>query len=229
MVEDICAKLRGLVREKLRDAFDRDLEELLRSRQRELWVLGVDSAHRRLVDVCGTIGTERMIAINSKGFWDCDAGFRADAHKDIPTGGQKVDVFLLNTAHFEKSDSFLAPLVVHELAHYLEHIGDAPNPSEADKANAGALMACLRTNIRKIHTTTWAEHLAVGARRMVVKGKSAKKRYASSWMLRCRLMIATGAFLLRSDLSPSFGRDLAGCTPAADSNLLRGSARSARD
>jgi hypothetical protein len=67
MAEDICAKLRGLVGEKLRDAFDADLEELLRSRRRELWILGIDSKQERLVDVCGTIGTDRMIAINSRG------------------------------------------------------------------------------------------------------------------------------------------------------------------
>jgi hypothetical protein len=175
MAEDACARLRNCLKEKFREAFDKDLDATLKSRQRDLWILGVDTKRRCLIDVCGTIDAQQLAAINSKGFWDTDAGFKADAHKHIPTGGKEVDVFLLNTDHFESPDSFLGPLVVHELAHYLEQIGETPNASDADRANAGAVLVCLKNNVRAIHTPIWAQHLAIGARRMVVEGRTPHK------------------------------------------------------
>jgi len=175
MTEDVCAKLRESLRKNLRDAFDKDLDEMLRLRRRELWILGADNKQQRFTDVCGTIGAQQMAAINSRGYKDTDAGFRADAHNYVPTNGKEVDVFILNTEHFDKPDSFLDPLVVHEQAHYLEHIGEMPNASEADKANAGAVLVSLEKDVRALHTTNWAQHLAVGARRMVATGKTTHK------------------------------------------------------
>lgn len=172
MCVDICQKLKGHLRENLRDAFDLDLDEFLRSRERELWILGVDSKKGRMIDVCRTIGEQQMAIINSQGFWDTDAGFRADAHRFFPTSGREVDVFLLNTEHFQKPEAFLDPLIVHELAHYLEHTGIRSDASEADKSNAAAVMVCLKNEVRAIHTPAWSQHLAVGARRMVKKGKT---------------------------------------------------------
>jgi hypothetical protein len=150
MAEDICAKLQELLMEKFRK------------------LLTKISSKR-----CDLEGANYgLIAINSKGFKDCDAGFKADAHHDIPTEGKEVDVFLLNTEHFEKPDSFVGPLVVHELGHYLEQIGETRDPSQADKANAGAVLVGLKNNIRAIHTPIWAQHLVMGARRMVANGKT---------------------------------------------------------
>jgi hypothetical protein len=132
---------------------DKDLDHTLGVRGRELWIIGIDPQQQRLTDVCGTIGTRQMNTINARGFRNNDAGFRADAHKEFSTNGKEVDVFLLNTAHFDKSDDFLVPLVIHELAHYLEQRGEAAHPSEQDRANAGAVLVSLTTAVRRLHTS----------------------------------------------------------------------------
>jgi hypothetical protein len=135
-----CKKLRAMLREQFKLGFEQDLTV----RGRELWITGIDPTQRRLTDVCGTIGVKTLIAVNDKGYSDTDAGFLADGHKSIPTEGKEVDVFLLNHEHFEKSDDFLVPLIVHELSHYLDQIGEKPIPSERDKQNAAALMISLK-------------------------------------------------------------------------------------
>jgi hypothetical protein len=175
MSEAVCKRLHTMLREQFKLGFEKDLDATLKARSRELWIIGIDLKQRRMTDVCGTIGVKTMKAINDKRFTDSDAGFRADAHKFIPTEGKEVDVFLLNHDHFEKSDDFLIPLVVHELSHYLEHIGEKPNPSDKDKQNAGAVMISLTGNIRNSHTYDWGHHLVIAARRIVVGGDSSYK------------------------------------------------------
>jgi hypothetical protein len=175
MNEIVCRRLRALLQEQFKLGFENDFDALLKARSREMWIIGIDPKQRRLTDVCGAIGAKTMAAINDKGFGDTDAGFLADAHKSIPTDGKEVDVFLLNHDHFEKPDDFLIPLVVHELSHYLEQIGERPTPSEKDKNNAGALMLSLKRNVRGIHTYDWAHHLVMAARRIVVGGGSTYK------------------------------------------------------
>jgi hypothetical protein len=177
MSEDPCLRLQELLRQLFKDAFDQDLSEKLRSRGRELWVFGIDAKKQQLVDICGTIGPSLRAAINSRGFRDTDAGFKADAHEVIPTAGKEIVVFLLNVEHFQKPDSFLEPLLVHELAHYLEQIGDQPTTSKADEANAAATLASLTNPVRRLgdHNEVWAQHLASGARRMVAGGKATQK------------------------------------------------------
>jgi hypothetical protein len=168
----ICKRLNNLLRDLFRAGFDKDLDHTLGVRGRELWIIGIDPQQQRLTDVCGTIGTRQMNTINARGFRNNDAGFRADAHKEFSTNGKEVDVFLLNTAHFDKSDDFLVPLVIHELAHYLEQIGEAAHLSEQDRANAGAVLVSLTTAVRRLHTSVWAQFLAIAARRIVESGHS---------------------------------------------------------
>jgi hypothetical protein len=175
MSEDACKRLRALLHEQFMLGFEKDLDATLKARNRELWIIGIDPKHQRMTDVCGTIGAKTMTAINGKGFVNTDAGFRADAHKLVPTDGKEVDAFLLNHEHFEKPDDFIVPLIVHELSHYLEHIGEKPNPSEKDHNNAGALMLSLKGNVRNIHSYDWGHHLVMAARRIVVGGGSSYK------------------------------------------------------
>jgi hypothetical protein len=170
-----CKRLNDLLRDQFKGGFGKDIDQTLQARGRELWIIGIDTRQRRLTDVCGTIGPQQMTAINSRGFHDNDAGFRIDAHHVFPTIGKEVDVFLLNTEHFEKPDSFLVSLVVHELAHYLEQIGEAPDPSEGDGANAAAILVSLTGNVRRRHTLVWAQFLAIAARRIVKGGHSSQK------------------------------------------------------
>lgn len=175
MSEDVCKRLRAMLSELFRLGFEKDLDATLKARTRELWIIGIDSKQERLTDVCGTIGVKTMAAINKMPFIDTDAGFRADAHKSIPTDGKEVDVFLLNHDHFDKPDDFLIPIVVHELAHYLEQTAEKPILSEADRNNAGALMISLTGNVRRIHKDVWGHHLVLAARRIVKGGRSPYK------------------------------------------------------
>ncbi len=150
---------------------------LLKGWGRGLWVLGIDSQKRELVDICGTIDPKLFDEKIRRTFADSDAGFMADAHTKLGITEVQADAFLLNTAHFRKPDDFLNPLIVHELAHYLDQLGEDPRASDADKNNAGAMLISLEGNIRDhpSHNHRWAQHLAVGARRLVTNGHSGHK------------------------------------------------------
>lgn len=167
----ICAGIRKLLRSQLKRAFGRDLDAALKDRNRKLWILGVDTNQKTLVDVCGDISPEDLATINSRGFFDTDAGYRADAHDALGVS-EEVDIFLLNTAHFSARPEFIEPIVVHELAHMLEQTGIIPEPVYNDDENADAILGSLRANVLKSnmrHNKTWALHLAIGARTMMIK------------------------------------------------------------
>jgi hypothetical protein len=179
MSGDVCKRLRTLLTTQFHDAFERSLEDLTKTRGSELWIVGVNMKARKLIDVCGTIGPSNMAILNSNSVTDADAGFRADAQTIFPQLGKTIDIFLLNVDHFEKSDDELVPLVVHELAHYLEHIGETAAGSAADKGNAAALFISLERKVQRIHTRKWAEWLAIGARGVIKAGKLKHKTIKS--------------------------------------------------
>ncbi|MHC2672583.1 hypothetical protein ACVI1J_004746 [Bradyrhizobium diazoefficiens] len=168
-MKDTCERLRKALAEQLKLASGRDLDALLSARGRELWIIGIDPKKRELVDVCGTIDPKLFDAKIRRTYANNDAGFMADAHLPLGITDAKADVFLLNLEHFEKPDDFLFPLIVHELAHYLDQIGEDPAASDADKNNAAAMLISLAPNVRDnpSHNHRWAQHLAVGARRLV--------------------------------------------------------------
>lgn len=126
MVESVCERLTRMLREQFSNGFDRDLDELLKLRGRQLCVIGIDTEKQELTDVCGAIDPKYMGSIRHT-FVDTDAGFKADAHEKLGLQGVAVDVFLLNTDHFPKHDDFIAPLMVHELAHYMDQIPTEPH------------------------------------------------------------------------------------------------------
>jgi hypothetical protein len=177
VIQDVCEQLRKALARQFKLGFDRDLDALLKARNRELWVIGIDSRKRELVDICGTIDPKLFETNIRRSFADTDAGFEADAHAKLGITEVQADVFLLNADHFHKPDDFLCPLIVHELAHYLDQIGEDPGASDVDKNNAGALLVSLEQNVRDLpsHNHRWAQHLAVGARRLVTGGHSGHK------------------------------------------------------
>ncbi len=177
MIQEVCERLRKALAEQLKFGFERDLDGLLKARGRELWVIGIDSQKRELVDICGTIDPKLFDTKIRRTFADTDAGFMADAQTKLGITEVQADAFLLNSAHFQKPDDFLNPLMVHELAHYLDQLGEDPGASDADRNNAGAMLISLQGNVRNhpSHNHRWAQHLAVGARRLVINGHSGHK------------------------------------------------------
>ena len=147
------------------------------ARGRELWIIGIDSKKRELVDVCGTIDPKLFDAKIRRKYADTDAGFMADAHLPLGITDVKADAFLLNVVHFGKAEDFLYPLMVHELAHYLDQIDEDPAASDKDKNNAAAMLIAMAPNVRNhpSHNHRWAQHLAVGARRLVTDGRGGHK------------------------------------------------------
>ena len=62
------------------------------------------------------------------------------------------------------------PLVIHELSHLMEQTNVPPALGANDAENAEAILKSLKKNVGgDIHTTAWAQHLAVGARVMIQK------------------------------------------------------------
>src|SRR5829696_5999111 len=148
-------------------AFGQDLEANLSQRGQVLWIVGVDAKQKRYVDVCGTMRPEDLAAINAKGFFDTDAGYKVNAQNALVLSGVSVDVFLLNTVYFNARPDDLEPIVVHELAHLLEESGHTPQPEFNDDANADAILKAYHQEAFKPafrHNKQWALHLAIGAR-----------------------------------------------------------------
>jgi hypothetical protein len=175
--QHVCERLRKALTEQFKLGFERDLDALLKTRGRQLWVVGIDSQKREMVDICGTIDPKVFDAKIRRRFADTDAGFQIDAHTTLDITEVQADSFLLNTAHFQKSDDFLNPLIVHELAHYLDQLGEDSGASDADNNNAAAMLISLEGNVRDhpSHNHRWAQHLAVAARRLVTNGHSGHK------------------------------------------------------
>jgi hypothetical protein len=60
VIQDVCERLRKALAGQFKLGFERDLDALLKARGRELWVIGIDSQKRELVDICGTIVSEAV-------------------------------------------------------------------------------------------------------------------------------------------------------------------------
>lgn len=174
-LEDVCKKLTKMLPAMTRKAFNKDLSKILSSRGQELWFLGLDSKNRRYVDICGIIDPANMAAIQSTPYANSDAGDKADAQNVLPLQGKRADIFLLNTDHFSAPPSKLEPLIVHELAHLLEQIGEELAPEGNDELNAAAILKSLHPNILPLHTKEWALHLAAGGRVLIAKNLTLHK------------------------------------------------------
>jgi hypothetical protein len=174
-MEEVCQKLRKMVPAAFRKAYDRDLQALLKERSQELWYLGLDTKNRRYIDVCGTIDPAELAIIQAKGYTDADAGYLANAQNILNVNGKKLDFFMMNQDHFGKKAEFLEPLIVHELAHLLDHIGEAAKPEGNDNANADVIIKSLQKNILNHHPKNWALHLAGAGRRLIEKNLTNQK------------------------------------------------------
>ena len=122
----VCRHLRKTAAALLRKAYGKDFEATLAARGQELWLLGLNSKGKRYIDICGTIEPQLFAAIQAKGFIDSDAGYKADAQNVLPLEGKKADIFLLNADHFSAPPARLEPLMVHELAHFLDKLARFP-------------------------------------------------------------------------------------------------------
>jgi hypothetical protein len=157
---------------QFKKAFGRDFDGDLKQRGQELWILGIDSVRKTLVDICGNIGPADLAAINAKGFFDTDAGYKVDAQNALGLSGVTVDIFLLNTSHFGARPDLVEPIVVHELAHLLEQTSCVPQPQFNDEDNAEAILKSLHPTVlqpKLLHNKEWALHLAIGARTILTK------------------------------------------------------------
>jgi hypothetical protein len=166
---DMCKKLQKILPALYRRAFDRDLTAELAERGQELWFLGLDTKNERYLDLCGSIKLADLSIIQAKGYIDADAGYLANAHLKLSVPGKKFDLFMLNTVHFGKNADFLEPIIVHELAHLLEHLGLTPSPKGNDDANAEAILRVLDRRLLSWHPKIWALHLAAGGRTLIEK------------------------------------------------------------
>jgi hypothetical protein len=173
--EEVCKKLRKMLHAMARKAFNKDLTKILSSRNQELWLLGLDSQNELFVDICRSIDPNILGAIQAKGFIDSDAGYKADAQTVLPLDGKKADIFLLNTVYFSARAAELEPLVVHELAHLLEQIGEKPTPRGSDEVNSDEILKSLDPNILRLHSKEWALHLAAGGRTLLAKDLTTHK------------------------------------------------------
>jgi hypothetical protein len=166
--EALCAKIRKRLSRLLRVAYGKDFDALLAERGHELWVLGLDTTAKQFIDICGNVPLADLKTIQDRGFFDTDAGYQVSAHTKLGIS-TPFDAFLLNAAHYSLHEKTVDPLVIHELSHLMEQT-NVPTALEANDAeNAEAILKSLKTNVRDIHTTEWAQHLAVGARVMIQK------------------------------------------------------------
>lgn len=155
------------------EAYGVDIEALAKARQHAFWIVGIDENENVFRDLRGNIDAESMRAINAR-FFNTDAGFRASAQNHLPGLKVPADIYLINTAHLSKKKYAVAPVIVHEIAHYLEQIGEAPNYAiEAiDEANGQVVLAGLDPEVRsREHTRLWANLVARAARLEVVAGR----------------------------------------------------------
>jgi hypothetical protein len=166
-LEEVCKKVRKMLPALFKKAYGRDLEASLKERGQELWYLGLDTKNKQYIDICGAIDPADLAIIQAKGYIDADAGYLANVQNTLDVNGKKLDFFLLNQDHFGKKSEFLEPLVVHELAHLLDHIGEAATPEGNDDANADVIIKSLKRNILHHHPKNWALHLAGAGRRLI--------------------------------------------------------------
>jgi hypothetical protein len=167
-IEALCAKIRKRLSRLLRVAYGKDFDALLAERGHELWVLGLDEKAEQFVDICGNIPPADLKTIQDRGFINTDAGYQVSAHTKLGIS-TPFDAFLLNTAHYSLYEKTVDPLIIHELSHLMEQTNVAPALEANDAENAEAILESLKKNVRDIHTTEWAQHLAVGARAMIQK------------------------------------------------------------
>ena len=76
-----------------RKAYDKAIESILAMRGQELWLIGIDSRNELYIDICGIVGAHLLAAIQSKGFVNSDAGFKADVQNVIDLGGKGLIFF----------------------------------------------------------------------------------------------------------------------------------------
>lgn len=165
---DLCAKLRKALARYMRVAFGKDLDAILQARGHELVLIGLDSKNKRYLDICG-MNPDDFKIIESKGFIDNDGGFRAGAHKLLGLS-KPTDAFLLNADYFTVDEKRAVPLIVHELAHFLDQIDEEPTVEANDDENAEAILKSLRPEVLvRDHTKRWALHFARAARMLQAK------------------------------------------------------------
>jgi hypothetical protein len=164
----LCAKLRKTLARYMRVAYGKDLEAILHSRGSELILIGIDSKNKRYLDICGMQSSDFQIIVD-KGFINNDGGFRANAHELLGLS-KPTDAFLLNSDYFSVDEKRAVPLIVHELAHFLDQIDEPPSVEANDDENAQEILKSLLPEVlAREHTKRWALHLTSAARVLMIK------------------------------------------------------------
>jgi hypothetical protein len=161
------------------EIFSLDLPTASAGRNHELWALGIDGRRKVFRDLLGNIQPAAMAELSKPGrFFDRDAGFKVSAQQELPLAGKNADIFLINVDQLQKSEAILAPLLIHELCHYVEDSGLASNYQfqPEDEANALVILEGYVEGAKKWHSLTWAKLLAWAARLSVSKNAVASVR-----------------------------------------------------
>ncbi|TLG78137.1 hypothetical protein [Methylocystis sp. B8] len=149
----------------LTQVFDLNLTTILEDREREFWIIGIDSGNQRLTPICGNFSQTELEEIN-KVFHDSEAGMCVDAQNHLCLPDRKVDVLLVNLRLISVTDREMFPLLSHEASHYLEQLHIRMNYTEIDCQNAEIIEDCFDIYNRRLHFPDWCLLLAFAARRV---------------------------------------------------------------
>jgi hypothetical protein len=164
--------LLGLLDRTTKDIVGKSFSSIASERRHTPVVLTINPKKKRLAIAAGDLKESSMKVItNPAKFANTDAGMLASADQELKIADDPMDVFLLNQDHVKKGND-LKPLIVHEIAHYIEQTGIAhPAIEDVDRHNAQVIRSGFDNNVRSMHTERWAELLSMAARRMVKQRK----------------------------------------------------------
>jgi hypothetical protein len=147
--------------------FGLSLEDLLKARESQFWVVGIDVGARAFRDLRANVDLDLWQEFcRVAPFANTDAGMFADLQSKFPSLNTKTDLFLMNVAHLTAPDQRLRPLIIHEICHYLDQIKAAGRFAyeAADDSNAKIILNGLDPPLLAWHPMEWAKLLAFAGR-----------------------------------------------------------------
>jgi hypothetical protein len=164
--------LLGLLDKTTKDIVGKSFSSIASERGHAPVVLTINSKKKRLAIAAGNLKESSVKVLTDPAkFADTDAGMLASADQKLNIADDPMDVFLLNEDHVRKGDA-LKPVMVHEIAHYVEQTGIGhPAIEDVDRQNAQVILNGFDDTVRRMHTRQWAELLCMAARRMVKQRK----------------------------------------------------------
>ncbi len=130
-------EIEGFLRSYGNSLFPTTMDAYLAADSRQLWGLRIDVASRRMLPFFGSISENDERLLNSRGFFDTIAGYRANVRTYFPDLSANCDVFLINTEALDYSNPLVQALIVHELCHW--YIDSGLQASHAVAIDSAAL------------------------------------------------------------------------------------------